>query len=71
MKKEGENKFLLNLVAGGISGIGAKTASAPIERIKLLMQTQAVNGYITKSYKNPIDCVIRIYRLQTYECLFR
>eukprot|EP01036_Dinobryon_divergens_P030474 gene30474-39721_t len=41
-----QNSFLLNLAAGGISGIGAKTASAPIERIKLLIQTQAVNRNI-------------------------
>lgn len=57
------NSFLLNLVAGGVSGIGAKTASAPIERIKLLIQTQAVNrNIVDKTYTNPLTCMLRIYR---------
>ena len=62
MMKE-QNSFLLNLAAGGISGIGAKTASAPIERIKLLIQTQAVNrNIVDKTYTNPFTSMLRIYR---------
>jgi hypothetical protein len=62
-KEEPVDNFLLNLFAGGISGIGAKTASAPIERVKLLMQTQAVNRHIiAKTYTNPFSCMLQIYR---------
>jgi len=35
--------FLKDLAAGGVSGAVAKTATAPIERVKLLLQTQDSN----------------------------
>ncbi len=45
-----------------MSGIIAKTVSAPIERIKLLLQTQSINDNVTVKYKGPINCAVRIYR---------
>jgi len=68
--KKKEN-FLINLTAGGISGIVAKTIGAPIERVKLLIQTQAINRNLANNYKNPIDCVIRLYRLYFYYFLLQ
>jgi len=35
--------FFINFFAGGISGIISKTIMAPVERVKLLMQTSSVN----------------------------
>ena len=40
------NDFLLNFMAGGVSGAVAKTTTAPIERVKLLIQTQDANPKI-------------------------
>ena len=59
-------KFAAHSIAGGLSGAFAKSATAPIERVKLLLQTQAVNAAIPveKRYKGPVDCVLRVYREQ-------
>jgi solute carrier family 25 (adenine nucleotide translocator) protein 4/5/6/31 len=40
------NAFLKDFLAGGISGAIAKTATAPIERVKLIIQTQDSNPMI-------------------------
>jgi solute carrier family 25 (mitochondrial adenine nucleotide translocator), member 4/5/6/31 len=39
-------KFLADLLAGGVAGGISKTAVAPIERVKLLLQTQDSNPRI-------------------------
>jgi len=41
-----ESNFLLDFLAGGISGGIAKTCTAPIERVKLIIQTQDANPRI-------------------------
>jgi len=45
---------------GGVAGAIAKTVCAPIERVKLLLQTQANNpAAFDKPYKGIIDCFYR------------
>mmetsp|Transcript_37917 Transcript_37917/g.81482 ORF Transcript_37917/g.81482 Transcript_37917/m.81482 type:complete len:307 (+) Transcript_37917:60-980(+) len=41
-----EESFLVNFAAGGVSGAIAKTCTAPIERVKLIIQTQDANPRI-------------------------
>lgn len=56
--------FLINFMAGGVSGAVAKTATAPIERVKLLIQTQDANPKIisgeVKRYTGIVDCFTRV-----------
>ena len=52
-EQSGVVKFLIDFCAGGVSGAVAKTATAPIERVKLLIQTQDANPKICLLYTSP------------------
>lgn len=57
--------FLVNMVSGGLSGVISKVVSAPIERVKLVLQTQHVNKSLqSRRYSGAIDCIRRIYAEQ-------
>jgi len=55
--------WLIDFIAGGVSGCVAKTATAPFERVKLLIQTQDANPqvllilFIVWSCSSRQDCV--------------
>merc|ERR1712055_2345 len=65
--------FLQDFVAGGISAAVSKTAVAPIERVKLLLQVQAVSKQLTEAqkYKGMVDCFVRIPREQGFMAFWR
>ncbi|XP_036154368.1 ADP/ATP translocase 2-like [Myotis myotis] len=52
--------FAKDFLAGGVAAAISKTAAAPIERVKLLLQVQHASKQITadKQYKGIIDCVV-------------
>jgi len=54
--------FVTDLTVGGVSGTVSKTVVAPIERVKLLLQTQDASTQIAKDkrYKGIIDCFRRV-----------
>ncbi|KAF8764620.1 ADP/ATP translocase 1-like [Argiope bruennichi] len=58
--------FAKDFLAGGIAAAISKTAVAPIERVKLLLQVQHVSTQISadKQYKGIVDCFIRIPKEQ-------
>lgn len=58
--------FAKDFLAGGVSAAVSKTAVAPIERVKLLLQVQHASKQISadKQYKGIIDCMIRIPKEQ-------
>jgi len=61
-----ENKkltFLENFGLSGIAAVTSKTVAAPIERVKLLIQTQDAMlkaGTLTDPYKGVVDCTKRV-----------
>ncbi|KAF2900503.1 hypothetical protein ILUMI_05683 [Ignelater luminosus] len=58
--------FAKDFLAGGISAAISKTAVAPIERVKLLLQVQHVSKQISadQRYKGMVDCFVRIPKEQ-------
>jgi len=65
--------FIQDFVAGGISAAVSKTAVAPIERVKLLLQVQAVSKQLSESqkYKGIVDCFVRIPKEQGVGAFWR
>ncbi len=59
------------LIAGAASAVIARTASAPIERIKLLLQTQHINKQLSRPYKGLFDCAGRIYNEEGIKAFWR
>lgn len=51
--------FMKDFLAGGIAAAISKTAVAPIERVKLLLQVQAASRQISadKAYKGESDAI--------------
>jgi solute carrier family 25 (adenine nucleotide translocator) protein 4/5/6/31 len=66
-------KFGIDLASGGLSAAVSKTAVAPIERVKLLLQVQDVSASIAvdKRYKGIIDVLVRVPKEQGFAALWR
>jgi solute carrier family 25 (adenine nucleotide translocator) protein 4/5/6/31 len=76
VKKNGQylTDFLVDCIIGGVSAAISKTAVAPIERIKLLMQYQdemIKTGRLDRPYTNIVDCFSRIIREQGASALWK
>ena len=54
--------FVENFLLSGAAAVISKTAAAPIERVKLLVQNQAEmlkQGKISEPYKGIVDCTMK------------
>ncbi|XP_037353062.1 LOW QUALITY PROTEIN: ADP/ATP translocase 4 [Talpa occidentalis] len=65
--------FGKDLLAGGVAAAVSKTAVAPIERVKLLLQVQGSSRQIRaeRRYKGMADCLLRIPREQGFFSFWR
>lgn len=76
MSKSSEKKlhFVENFGLSGAAAIISKTAAAPIERIKLLIQNQdemMKQGRLETPYKGVIDCTARTYKSEGFLAFWR
>lgn len=65
---------MIDFMLGGISAAISKTATAPIERVKLLLQTQDANKALIESgrkYTGIVDCFTRVAREEGVQSLWR
>ncbi|KAI4311793.1 hypothetical protein MLD38_036659 [Melastoma candidum] len=64
-QEKGLSGFAVDFLMGGVAGAVSKTAAAPIERVKLLVQNQGEmikNGRLSEPYKGISDCFRRTVR---------
>merc|ERR1711939_131341 len=75
MPKGSMTDFLIDFAAGGVSGAVSKTLTAPIERVKLVIQTQDANPKIKSGevprYTGIGNCFTRIYNEQGMGAFWR
>merc|ERR1712048_1500354 len=68
-------KFFADLAAGGVSGGISKTCTAPIERVKLIIQTQDANPKIISGevprYTGIVNCFTRVSSEQGIAAFWR
>jgi len=67
--------FLTDFFLGGVSGAIAKTCTAPIERVKIIIQTQDANPRIRSGeiprYTGIVNCFVRVNREQGFAAFWR
>ena len=71
--KKPKSSFITDFFLGGISAAISKTATAPIERVKLLLQTQDANKAIIESgrkYTGIVDCFARVSKEEGIKFIF-
>jgi len=76
MSREGDGvtNFLIDFTMGGVSAAVSKTAAAPIERVKLLIQNQdemLKTGRLAEPYKGIGDCFSRVIKEEGFGQLWR
>jgi len=74
IEKGGAMGFAVDFLMGGVSAAVSKTAAAPIERVKLLIQNQdemIKQGRLTEPYKGIGDCFSRVIRDEGFVSLWR
>merc|ERR1712044_132158 len=59
--------FFENFMLSGVAAVVSKTAAAPIERVKLLVQNQdemIKQGKLSEPYKGVIDCTVKTFKTE-------
>jgi solute carrier family 25 (adenine nucleotide translocator) protein 4/5/6/31 len=73
-EKKGVKNFAIDFLMGGVSAAVSKTAAAPIERVKLLIQNQdemLKSGRLSEPYKGIGECFGRTIKDEGFGSLWR
>lgn len=72
-KAQDPKAFMKDFLVGGVSAAVSKTAVAPIERVKLLLQVQHASTQIPEHmrYKGIVDCFSRVSKEQGFWSFWR
>ena len=73
-EKKGPKAFAIDFLMGGVSAAVSKTAAAPIERVKLLIQNQdemLKSGRLSHPYKGIGECFGRTIKDEGFGSLWR
>ncbi|XP_037463416.1 ADP,ATP carrier protein-like [Triticum dicoccoides] len=73
-EEKGFSGFMIDFLMGGVSAAVSKTAAAPIERVKLLIQNQdemIKSGRLSHPYKSIGDCFTRTVKDEGVVALWR
>jgi solute carrier family 25 (adenine nucleotide translocator) protein 4/5/6/31 len=71
VKEKPKLNFFENFALSGVAAVVSKTAAAPIERVKLLVQNQGEmikQGTLAQPYKGVIDCTVKTFRNELTGC---
>jgi len=74
VKDSGAMGFAIDFLMGGVSAAVSKTAAAPIERVKLLIQNQdemLKSGRLAQPYKGIGECFGRVIKEEGFAALWR
>lgn len=74
MAQKEELGFAENFLLSGVAAAVSKTAAAPIERVKLLVQNQGEmlkQGTLTEPYKGVIDCTSKVMKSEGFPSFWR
>lgn len=67
-----QTSFAWDFCVGGVTGCIGKTIFAPIERVKLLLQTQDANYKLAgHKYEGVRDCVVRVFREEGFRAFWK
>jgi len=69
VKEKPKLSFIENFALSGVAAVVSKTAAAPIERVKLLVQNQGEmikQGTLTRPYTGVIDCTVRTFKSEGF-----
>jgi len=74
VKENNLTNFFIDFGMGGVSAAVSKTAAAPIERVKLLIQNQdemLKTGRLAEPYKGISDCFSKVIKSEGFPALWR